>query len=61
MAAVEPSLPDHPDIALHPLHSKQLGVKSQDQFLEAEKRILLQLESDSTGERLRDLNFYCSV
>ena len=36
----------------------KLEVKSQDQVVEAEKRILSQLESGITDQRLSDLSFY---
>ena len=36
----------------------KLGEKSQDKVVEAEKRILSQLDSDITDERLRDLDSY---
>ena len=36
----------------------KLEVKSKDQVVEAEKRILSQLESDNTDQRLSNLSFY---
>ena len=57
MAAVELRHPDHLDRALHPPCGGQ--TRGQDQVVEAEKRILSQLESSGiTDQRLSDLSFY---